>query len=92
MGQTHFPPINFKFIQTNKFMSKHVSDFVKGQIFAFRRLNMTYREIENITGIAKSTIQRIVKRYEETGQSGRKPGSGLSSVLSNKEKLFIENY
>ena len=85
MRQTHFPPFNLnKFIQTNIFMSEHVSDFVKSQIFAYRRLNMTYRDIEIITGISKSTIHRIIKRYDETGQSGRKPGSGLSSVFSNK--------
>ena len=67
-------------------MSKHITELIKGKINAFRELNMSCREISKKTGVSKSSVQRILDRYQETGQTGRKLGTGTSSTLPKAQK------
>ncbi|OQS55800.1 Transposable [Ecytonucleospora hepatopenaei] len=70
-------------------MSKHISELMKGKIIVFRELNMSCREIAKKTGISKSSVQRILDRYQETGQTGRKIGTGTSSTVPKAQKNQI---
>ena len=57
-------------------MVKHVSDLEKGQIIAYNQMGYSIREIAEEIGRGKSTVNRWVLKYEETGETGRKKGSG----------------
>ncbi|OQS55219.1 hypothetical protein EHP00_1583 [Ecytonucleospora hepatopenaei] len=67
-------------------MSKHISELLKGKIIAYKELNMSCREIAKKTGVSKSSVQRILDRYQETGQTGRKTGTGTSSTVPKAQK------
>ncbi|CAF1170443.1 unnamed protein product [Rotaria sordida] len=55
------------------------------------RINISCREISTIIGISKSSVQRALKRYEETGEFQDRPCAGRPKKL-NERNIRILNW
>jgi transposase len=65
--------------------SKQLTLFEKGQIIAYNAQNLSIRTIANLIGRGKSSVESVTKRYRETGEYERLPGSGRKRKILDSE-------
>lgn len=65
-------------------MAKHLSEFTKGQICALRAEGLTLRKIAQLFNVTHKTIMKITKKFEQTGTTARKSGSGRIKKLTER--------
>jgi len=70
-------------------------DYQRAQCVALSKVGMTCREISNIVGISKSSVQRALKRYEETGGFQDRRHTGRPKKLNDRNirmlKRIVQN-
>lgn len=66
-----------------------MSDLQKGMIIAHRSHNMSYSLIAKEVGCSRRSRAKFLKRFEETGNTKRKTGSGRPDIFSDSEKQAI---
>ena len=62
-----------------------INDFNLGKIIILRNQGLTFRELEDLTSIPRSTIHRCLNKYNKSGSIVRKKGSGRNNVLNNDD-------
>ncbi len=72
-------------------MSQHLTEFIKGQIIAYKEQGCTLKTISEKLSIPLSTVGKIVKKYQNIGTTERLPGSGRKNIFSNDEKNLLIN-
>lgn len=56
---------------------------------ALHDVGYSYREVADMLGFTKSSVERAVARFRETGSYGRRPGSGRNRATSALDDRFI---
>ncbi|HET9247423.1 MAG TPA: IS630 family transposase [Xanthobacteraceae bacterium] len=72
-------------------MAKHYSTEVKLRVVDLYKMDKSIKDITKITGVHRSSISRIIKKYKETNTTRRLPYSGRKKVLNSNEIEFIIN-
>lgn len=62
-----------------------INDFHLGKIVTLRNQGLTFRRLEDLTSIPRSTIHRCLNKYNKNGSIVRKKGSGRPNVLNNDD-------
>lgn len=60
------------------------------QVIAMLHEGRSQREVARTVGVSLSTVQRLLRRYEETGLLTRRPGSGRKRCTSERDDRFIQ--
>ena len=80
-----------KYKLINKKMKKQIGLDNKSEIITLNNHNKTIKEISQITGVPKSTIQDIIKKFKNNKTLDRVRVSGRKKSLNKKEINFILN-
>ena len=64
---------------------EHVNDFKKGQIFAHWEDGKNKTKISHIIGVPRTTVNRIIKKFEKDGHADRKDGSGRKRKTNKRQ-------
>ena len=72
----------------------HLNQFKKGQIIGLWKARKSKHEISRAIDVPRSTVQRIIGRYEAFGDIGleRKKGNGRLKRTTEMEDKEIINY
>ena len=68
---------------------QEISEFDCGQIISAHKAGMSIREIENMHSISKSTVHRIIKKYEEQELTEAQPRSGRPQVFNDRDRRHL---
>jgi len=68
---------------------KIVNDFKKGQIFAHWKDGKNKTKISHITGVPRTTVIDIIKKFEKDGNADRKVGSGRPRKTTRRQDSVI---
>lgn len=66
-------------------MPKHLNDLEKGQVIAYSKEGQSIRYMARQMGRARATISAFKKKYEQTGELGRKKGSGRPRKTTKRQ-------
>jgi transposase len=61
----------------------------RGRVLQLHDLNYSYREIERITGVSKTTAQETVKRDENHDTRNSLPRSGRPAVINHRDRRQV---
>ena len=67
-------------------------DYERAQCLALRKTGMSYRKIADIVNISKSSVQRALERFDETGDFHYRRRSGRPNKLNNWKWFFGSRY
>lgn len=70
---------------------KHIDGFTRGRIIQLREEKYTIRDIGIKLSLSKSTVYKILKKYNKTGNIKRKTGSGPPQALTDADKCDLYN-
>ncbi|CAF2778598.1 unnamed protein product [Rotaria sp. Silwood2] len=66
-------------------------DYQRVQCVSMSKVGMTCRKISTILGISKSSVQRALKRYEETGDFRDRRRTGIPKTLNNRNIRMLKH-
>ena len=66
-----------------------LSDIAKGKILAMSDAGQSQRTIAKEVGCAQASVGAFLKKYDETGLTDRKPGSGRKRITSERDDRRI---
>ncbi|CAF4154283.1 unnamed protein product, partial [Rotaria sp. Silwood2] len=66
-------------------------DYQRAQCVALSKVNMSCRTISTFVGISKSSVQRALKRYEETGEFQDRPRAGRPKKLNERNMRMLKH-
>jgi transposase len=70
-------------------MSVEFTPSKRGRVLQLHELNYSYREIEKITGVSKTTAQETVKQDENCNTRESLPRSGRPKAVNHRERRHI---
>lgn len=69
-----------------------ISGFDRARIIALHQQNWSNHRISASLGIPRTSVIRIVQRFQETGGVNRRPGSGRHRVTDEREDRYLANF
>lgn len=73
-------------------MSKHCDLYTRERIISLRKAGFSYSHISEVTGVPKSTICDICKKWDTHGSHARAFGSGTTTKLTKEQKKKVVSF